>query len=745
MFILLPSLYSCKADSVFVFLDVSQQIYPTLIIPDQANEQETKVANILQDAFKSVTGNQIKIVKESSSNIPQHGKKYIYIGRTKKNLSLAQSFKPQEYLIQALGGNILLAGGEEDGLVYGAYAFIENFLHGRKFDERPSMINKASKFEMPSKYQEIGKPAFIFRQAFFPPSNKTAYQQWHRVHHLDNLWGCWGHNLPKLLKSAKIVLPSNAYALVQGERNEDQFCFTSQALFQGIKKAIQLQLNEGQAAKYWSIAANDNAFICSCDDCKKINKNQSASASVIQLVNQLAREFPQLVFVTLAYATTLTAPQQLTMKPNTAVMLSTIDYPKGIPLEQQKGFDKFETNLHNWQKVCAQIMIWDYPIQYTNYFDVFPNLPALQADLKYFKRKGIVGVFEQGSEYEYSIFQEWKNYAIAKCLWNPTINLAEVRSDFFESFYGDYGHEIETFYKQCEDNLIEHKAGLDIYGNVKLAEKSYLKYDQLEAVLIGLRKKLLLEKEMDKNIYYNIHKLTTCLEMLMLQLELSKGIHAQGYATALNETSWDMKPDILAGIDKLKRWLQSNEIVYLNEVHDSVNTYLNTYKQFLQNSKTSNLIWNQVPKFNTTFDRTYPANVDKTFTDGLYGGHDYSLNWLIYNNTPLDVSFSNLEFTRKPTLTISFLHDPIHFIFLPTSIQVFGGANADQLSLLENKRSAESKEKKAKIENYEFLMPRDIHYLRIIATYGNELPAWQYHPTKKPSIACDEINIQYHE
>ncbi len=745
MFILLPSLYSCKADSVFVFLDDSKQIYPEIIIPEHANTEELKAANVLQAAFKLVTGNLIKIMKESSTKTSESNKRSIYIGKTKKSSSIIQIIKAQEYLIQSIDNNIVIAGGAEDGLIFGVYTFIENFLHQRKFDERPSFATKPAQFDIPTQYKEVGKPAFLFRQVFFPSSNKEEYQHWHRVHHLDNLWGCWGHNLPKLLKTARVNLPTSAYALVQGQRNEEQYCFTNQALFQGIKKAIEFQLSQGQTAKYWSISANDNALICSCDACKKVNINQGASASVIQLVNQLAGEFPQLVFVTLAYATTLQAPQQSKMKSNTAVMLSTIDYPKGIPLEQQKGFNKFETNLNNWQKVCPQIMIWDYPIQYTNYFDVFPNMPALQSDLAYFKRKGIVGVFEQGSEYEYSIFQEWKNYAIAKCLWNPAINLVEVRSDFFESFYGDYGHEIEQFYQQCENNLMENKASLDIYGNVKMSEKSYLKYDQLEAVLIGLRKKLLLEKEMDKNIYYNIHKLTACLEMLMLQFEQSKGIHPQGYATALNETSWDMKTDILANVDKLKRWMQANEIVYLNEIHDSVDTYLNDYKQFFQQSKTSNLIWNHVPSFNTQFDPSYPANYEKTLTDGLYGGRDYSLNWLIFNNTPMDVLFSDLQFTRNPNLTIRFLHDPKHFIFLPKSIQIFGGANATQMSLIENKRTIESNDKSPKPETIEFQLPKDIHYLRIIATYGTDLPVWQYHPSKKPSIACDEINIQYHE
>ena len=142
--------------------------------------------------------------------------------------------------------------------------------------------------------------------------------------------------------------------------------------------------------------------------------------------------------------------------------------------------------------------------------------------------------------------------------------------------------------------------------------------------------------------------------------------------------------------------------------------------------------------FNTPFDDSYPAKGKQTLTDGAYGTTEYSCNWLLFNNRPMDVQLQSNSIQGKRQLKISFLHDPAHYIFLPKTIRIFdesGKTMAEQIVPEQNNFIP-------KVNSFTFPIMFNSGYFRIIANYGNSLPEWKSHPTKKPSIACDEINIQ---
>lgn len=737
--LIVPGYFACKGQSGFVVLDVNQKIFPLIVVPASPSVEESKGAQFLQSSFEKVAGFKIQLVKENTLTASQKLKSIVYVGKTNASVLLpATTLNENTYLIQQSKNAIYISGGGEKGLPYAIAFFAENFIGVEKLDERPLIYSKAIRIEMPSGYKELREPAFEFCQAYFPASNKEEYRNWHGLQHIEEWWGCWGHNLGNFLKGNGVNLPTTAYAEFNGIRKREQFCFTSTALHEGIKKALQLQLKEGNKLKYWSIAPNDNAIICQCPNCKKVNTEGSASEGVVLLLNKLAQDFPQLNFSTLAYATTIKPPKFIKMKPNTAVILSTIDFPKGIPLERQKQFDVFDELVNAWKSTCVNIMIWDYPIQYTNYMDVFPNLKSLQQDFQYFKRKGIKGIFEQGSGYDYSIFQEWKNYAIGKLAWNPDQDLMLQRTNFFNLFYGSAGQSIENFYQQCETNLVERNKSLEIYGNVQLSEKAYIDIHQLNSLLEKLHTMLNNETVNDPFVFYNIHKLTTCLDLLRIQIERNQSIGDDGYALASDEFNWYIKPESFERIAQVKKGLTANEIFIINEEGDSINTILNEYERFLKTAPTKNLIWHQIPTYNTPFDDSYPAKGKQTLTDGAYGTTEYSFNWLLFNNRPMDVLLQSNAVQGKHQLRVNFLHDPKHYIFLPKTIRIF-----DELGKTMTEQTVtEVVTDLPKIYTFTFPLMLNSGYFRIIANYGNSLPEWKSHPTKKPSIACDEINIQ---
>lgn len=731
------------ANTVFILPD-----HPVIAVPESMDKKETAALKILIGHLKESAGKTATIKRESELTEADKKAGIIYLGKTLALSAVSTpKLKNDGYFIFQKNNSVYLSGQSGKGVIYAVYYFTEHFLNGFKPDEGPHLFIKKKTGDVPFDLPVAEEPAFDFRQAYFPASNKLEYQQWHHTQHIEDEWGIWGHNINKLITSSdKLPVPLTAYALIKGERNKEQFCFSSEELYIRIVNAIQKKIAGGNESLKWSIAPNDNAFVCEDEKCKAINHGtKSASNSVALLLNKLAAKFPDLTFTTLAYSTTIDPPVNIKLATNTIVILSTIDHPKGIALEQQKNFEQFNSLLKSWKAVCNTIYIWDYPIQYTNYFDVFPNIPALQKDLQYFKKAGIKGVFEQGSEYSYSIFSEWKTYAISKLLWNPALDLGRIRTDFFNNFYGSDGAIIEKFYARCESNVIRNKTPLDIYGNVQLSSKTWLNYEELETITAYLRKVTADEEGKNPRIFYNVHKLSTCLEILMLQYRRWKGIDPNGYATANSNTGWSIREGLAERIIKLKKAASDDEILTLNEDGILVQDYLSDYYSFLKTSETKNLLWKKRVIFNTQFDDTYPANGVYTLTDGMVGTSDYSYNWLLYNNKSLDIAVPDISISSAKKITITFLNDPAHYIFLPKSIKIFFGKNENNAVLLTTIFPKEIRTNKAEIVSFSPDIPpaaAGSQYLRIIAENLPALPEWKQHPIKKPTIACDEINIK---
>ena len=747
LFLLIPCFNSCAGTPVFTLLDVSKKIYPVIITPDAMNKYEVKALRILVSSIKECTGQTVTIKKEAELENAEKNTSLIYIGKTKASSVVRLPLvKNDGYFILQKGNALYISAQNEQAIIYAIYYFTEHYLNGFKPDEGAPIFLKKQLITLPANFSIVEEPAFNFRQAYFPASNKLEYQHWHHTQHFEDIWGIWGHNLHKLLTVSDPQLESiNIYALINGKRNKEQYCFSSDELYQQIASAIKKKIALGSEAINWSIAPNDNSYICQCEKCKAVNNANSATNAIVTLINKLAATFPNLIFTTLAYATTIAPPTNIKLAQNAIVFLSTIDLPKGISIEKQKGFKKFNSLLKEWSAVCNTIYIWDYTIQYTNYMDIFPNIPTLQKDLQYFKKVGIKGVFEHGSETNYSIFTEWKSYIISKLLWNPSIDVNKLRTDFFNEFYGPYGKNIEQFYIQCEDNLTKNDAALDIYGNMQFSSDAYLDYTQLENILAYLQKAIAVENVPNPRIYYNVHKLATCIDILLLQYNLWKGIDPRGYAIRKDSVSWMIKPDIAERIAKIKKAAQNDEIEVMNEGGTLVKDYLSTYSSFLKNSETKNLIWKKQVSFHSSFVEEYPANGVNTLNDGNYGTTDFSYNWLLFNNVPLDISISNIFISGASKITFNFLNDPPHYIFLPKSIKIYLGTTRENATLISEIKLKEIRNNKAEIIPFTVNINSALSkskFIHIVAENYPALPDWKTHPSKKPSIACDEINIQ---
>src|SRR5690606_347253 len=112
-------------------------------------------------------------------------------------------------------------------------------------------------------------------------------------------------------------------------------------------------------------------------------ENGSPAGSLIYFVNAIAEAVehahPDVVVSTLAYLSTLDAPTQIRPRANVTIRLCndlhawrypfvdfvTADFPRST---------RFREAVVAWSKVCNNLTIWDYTVNFTHYSAPMPNL-----------------------------------------------------------------------------------------------------------------------------------------------------------------------------------------------------------------------------------------------------------------------------------------------------------------------------------------------------------------------------------
>lgn len=286
------------------------------------------------------------------------------------------------------------------------------------------------------------------------------------THNVDFDWGLWGHNLRKVFTDG---IPQEAYALVGGNRDSEQFCFSSEALYKAYENYVIDQYGEGNNDEIvrFAVMPNDNSIVCMCAACRAAgNTAASATPAVTKMVERLARRFPKHQFFTSSYTTTATPPTHR-LPDNVGVLVSTLELPlqtkmNGSTAEQRK----FETTMKSWKNVSRHIYVWDYMRNFDDYITPYPCIEHIKTRLQYFKKMGVDGVFYNGSGYDYASFDDVQTYVIAQLMLNPDADITQLVSHYYDkaypvtaSIYTDYYLSLEQKTKQATLNppLLSHR------------------------------------------------------------------------------------------------------------------------------------------------------------------------------------------------------------------------------------------------------------------------------------------------
>lgn len=404
-----------------------------------------------------------------------------------------KSLGDEGLVIRSHGSDLILAGGRKRGSLYAVYTFLEDTLGCRWWTSTVNTIPHLPTLRIPPQFiRQL--PSFEYREAYsrdaFDPDWAVRNKTNGKAAAIDKKRG--GHLTYKgFVHTFNLLVPPEKhfdqhpewFSEVSGKRkkNRSQLCLTNQSLKDFVVQQVRAWLRESPDANIVSVSQNDWLNRCTCTDCAKLEATEGApSGPMLHFVNYVAgkieNEFPHVAISTLAYQYTRKPPQQVRPRSNVIIRLCSIECSFAHPLDSDTN-TTFRRDLAAWSNVCKRLYVWDYVTNYHHYIQPHPNLRVMGPNLKFFKYKGVKGVFEQGNRLSKGgEFAELRAWVLAKLLWNPDRDAEALVDEFINGYYTAAAPSIRSYIKFLHDE-VEQK---DHYLSVKSPpDASFLSLDIL--------------------------------------------------------------------------------------------------------------------------------------------------------------------------------------------------------------------------------------------------------------------------
>ncbi|MCR5574522.1 MAG: DUF4838 domain-containing protein [Bacteroidaceae bacterium] len=485
---------------------------------------------------------------------------------------------------------------------------------------------------------------FEYREIYLPEGISEAKKL--GLNNVDKDWGIWGHHL-------SMVLPKNpsmtVYAAVGGNRTKEQFCFSSDQLYNYIVDYIDENFS-GSKTRRFAILPNDNDLVCQCDLCVKAgNTATDASPAALNLIKRLAEHFPKHLFFSSYYLSTRGLPKEV-LPENTGVLVSAMDYPLTTLATSQET--EFEALLKSWKQYVSHVYVWDYIQNFDDYFTPYPIFDVMQRRIWLYAQCGVNGIFLNGSGEEFSSMSRLKTYVLADLMRNPTQDMKQLIRDYCHKFFPVTGDEIASYIFLLEATAAKKGKPLPMYEGVEKVMQSYFlpeEFSPFHIKLLGL----VHQTKGDEREALTLMIQAMCLTRLEIK-RINKHIHSDTI-------------DLLSMLNDLT----NNNIHSYSESYWSIFDYIREYREMVEHDlaySDKNLLRNKKLTPLTALDEDY--NDISILTDGQLGlPSNYHCGQMISSATPSLRIAVPVEKGMK-RLRVWFTVNAIFNIALPEKVQL---------------------------------------------------------------------------
>lgn len=647
---------------------------------------------------------------------------------------LVDSLQDDGYLIVGDGHDLVLYGKGEKGTRYAMYAFLE-MMGYRLYTPESMVVPDVSQMELPVCCL-LSNPAFRYREVvYYYPNHSQLYADWHHLHtqaDRDRLFGMYVHTFSKLLPPSEYYeAHPEWYSLNNGRRMRDgQLCLSNPEVFEELCQRLSEAMAQCPEAQIWSVSPNDNYNVCECAKCRHLDSVYGGpSGTLMWFVGKMAQRFPDKTLSTLAYQYTRQAPLATASIPpalpdNLQVMLCPIEVGREQPIASSPD-NSFCKDIQDWHQLTDNIYLWDYVVQFRNFWDPFPNLHVLQSNLQFFRDNGAQMMFEQGTgPNNITSWMDLRCYKIAKLLWNPDADIDSIMDDFYQGYYGDAGRYVKEIVDTMTQAVVEGGKRLDIYGYPVDAVETYLQprlmqhYDSLMTQAYAVTDEAVRDR----------------LRFFQLSLDFAK-VELQA-AGKMPTTEVALKALASNMVDDLERYGVSS----MMEMGITPRKYYENLCHYAEKA------FFEGPRYPVTlrYPATAPYNKGR-LDDGRVGILDYRNDWLGFWGDTLDATVTLDEARAISSISLDFYFYPLSWIFLPQRVVLYASDDNKTWQLIDEKHP-ESPEILAtpSIHTVTFTSskPLQAKYLRIVAEPLPEIPSWHRAAGAKAWMFTDEVVVR---
>jgi hypothetical protein len=574
--------------------------------------------------------------------------------------------------------------------------------------------------------------------------NNYEYRDWMRLNTIEEIYpnGYFVHTFHRLLPWETYFSGHPEYfALVNGKRSIDQVCPSNPEVKKIISEKLREEMDKQPDKQKWSVSQNDNFSYCQCDQCSKtIAEEGSPAGPIIRLVNDIAKQFPDKIISTLAYQYSRKAPLKVKPRKNVEIMLCTIELHRHDPIETDPESADFKKDMEDWGKICSNIFLWDYTINFNHSISPFPNLHVLQPNIQFFTKNHVNALFEQSNSTVGYEFSELKVHLLSKLMWNPNLDFEYEKQQFLHATYGTAYPYISQYIDALEKNLKETSSKLWIYEHPVVHQNGLFSEEHLKEYKLLFDMAEQAAKDNPATLR-NIQLARLPLQYAEMEIAANNMFSERGWYL-ISDGKAVPNYNLRKTLDLFEQTCHQNKVPTINESELSPDNYIRSLRRMIDVNIEGNLAFGKKVSSSSPPDKRYQGGDLSYLSNGVSGASDYNIHWLGWfgNDTELILDLDTL--TQAKNISIHSLWNGKSWILHPSEVSCSISADGKTYFPVGIMRVEGEQQKEDPIRNYLFQTDRSTYrYVKITVKGTGKLFSW--HPSAgEPSwFFLDEISV----
>lgn len=625
--------------------------------------------------------------------------------------------------------------GYGKGLVYGAVEFLKKYVGIDYWGEGEAYVPKHKELTIPA-IDTIVTPTFRYRQSQnYMLRTDPLYKTWYHLEEPSEVFvaNYWVHTCNRLLPASRYgVEHPEYYAYYNGKRNPgsaSQWCMSNPEVFDIVCERLDSLFKAYPNRKMISISQNDGSdTYCRCPECTRIMEEEGGpSGPILRFINAVADRFPDKEISTLAYLFSVQPPRKTVPRENVSIMLCDIDCRRQTALTENPSGQEFMKALEGWSKICKNLFVWDYGINFDNYLSPFPNLSTIKDNMVIFRDHHVKMHFSQIASVRGGDFAELRSYLVNNLMWDAGASLDSLEHRFLTRYYGKAGWPIYKYIKLMEGAAVGTDVDLFIYDSPVSYKNNILRpelmrrynalFDEAEAAVAGDPVRLARVRR-------------TRLPLQYSALEIAR-------------TEPDRDPEAIGRtLDLFQDRALEFDVEMLNERHNSPIDYCRMYRsRYLGDSK-DNLAFGKPVTYLVQPRPKYQKLGETALTDGIYGGTTYVESWVGWEGTDGAFIIDLGATTAVHSISADFLHQLGAWILLPKQVKYSVSLDGERYRSIAAIDIPESRATEVAFVPVEASSDCDARYIRVDITGVKTCPEWHYGVGNPCWFFLDEVIVK---